>query len=299
MLDIRITRLPDWAYGAPEIPLNLLNNDSWVSSEFPPHFRGICSEADAYRRPMTSTPVGWKFPKFAAPAIGILLFSPCAQSDNLVDSALGFFLGNDSNTARFDLDKARPQPATPEFKANVLHSLPKEGRVTKFKEPQLRKLASLDAILQLHQRQSVYDLAVFESAPKPFAFIGLHQRAVLLISDAALDLLDAEELQATVAHEIGHEYVWTENLEATKHNDVRRLKELELICDGVAILTLRRAGVGPAPLLTATEKITNFNLLSTGQAWNAERYPSAGERRRFAEEVVKWADARQEKVAGK
>lgn len=129
MLDIRITRLPDWAYGAPEIPLNLLNNDSWVSSEFPPHFRGICSEADAYRRPMTSTPVGWKFPKFAAPAIGILLFSPCAQSDNLVDSALGFFLGNDSNTARFDLDKSRPQPVTPDYKAMVLNSLPKEGRL--------------------------------------------------------------------------------------------------------------------------------------------------------------------------
>ena len=247
----------------------------------------------------SSTVACSKFARFTAIAVGLLLFGPSGQSENLVDSALRSFLGNDSNTARFDLDKARPQPVNPEFKANVLNSLPKEGRVTKLKEPRLRKLASLDAILQLHQRQSVYELAVFESGPKPFAFIGLHQRAVLLISDAALDLLDAEELQASVAHEIGHEYIWTENLEATKHNDVRRLKELELICDGVAILTLRRAGVGPAPLLTATEKITNFNLLNTGPGWNAESYPSAGERRRFAQAVVNWAEAHQEKVAAR
>jgi hypothetical protein len=33
-------------------------------------------------------------------------------------------------------------------------------------------------VLQVHQR-SVYDFVVFESAPKPFAFIGLHRRAAL------------------------------------------------------------------------------------------------------------------------
>jgi len=85
--------------------------------------------------------------------------------------------------------------------------------------------------------------------------------------------------------------------EANKRHDNRRLKELELFCDGIAILTLRRVGLGPAPLLTATEKITTFNLLSTAPAWNAEKYPSAGERRRFARAVVKWADAQREKVA--
>ena len=88
-----------------------------------------------------------------------------------------------------------------------MKSLPAEGRVTKLKESQQRKLDSLGVVLQLHQRQSVYEFAVFESAPKPFAFIGLHQRAVLLISDVALDLLETPELQASVAHEIGHEYV--------------------------------------------------------------------------------------------
>jgi hypothetical protein len=107
-------------------------------------------------------------------------------------------------------------------------------------------------------------------------------------------LLDVEELQASVAHEIGHEYVWAEYLEAEKRNDERRLKELELICDGIAILTLRRAGLNPAPLLTAAQKITNYNRLSTGPAANAYRYPSADERNRFAQAIRAWADSRLE-----
>jgi hypothetical protein len=134
---------------------------------------------------------------------------------------------------------------------------------------------------------------VFEALPVPFAFIGLNHRVALLISDAALDLLDVEELQATVAHEIGHEYVWAEYLEAEKRHDERRLKELELICDGIAMLALRRAGLNPAALLTGAQKMTNYNRLS-GPAANAYRYPSADERNRFAHVIRAWADSRLE-----
>jgi len=169
--------------------------------------------------------------------------------------------------------------------------LPKEGRITKLKEPQRQKLDSLGIVLRLHERQTVYEFAIFESAPKPFAFIGLHQRAALLISDLALNLLNAAELQASVAHEIGHEYVWAENLDAAKRNDDRRLKELELICDGIAILTLRRAGIDPVALLTAAEKIAKFNALSTGPSANAHRYPSKDERGKFAQAIITWASS--------
>ena len=220
-----------------------------------------------------------------------LLRSANAHSQNLVDSALRFFVGNDSSTAGFELDKSRPQPVPPDFRASVLAALPKEGRITKLKEPQRQKLDSLGIVLRSHQRQAIYEFAIYESAPKPFAFIGLHQRAVLLISDIALNLLTAAELQASIAHEIGHEYVWAEYLEAARRNDDRRLKELELICDGVAILTMRRAGIDPAALVTATEKIARFNASSTGPSGNAHRYPSDSERRRFAQVIIAWADS--------
>jgi hypothetical protein len=68
--------------------------------------------------PFSSTTACPKFAKFIAAAVGLLLVSPCAQSDNLVDSALRLFLGNDSNTTGFDLDKSRPQPVTSEYKAS-------------------------------------------------------------------------------------------------------------------------------------------------------------------------------------
>ena len=207
-----------------------------------------------------------------------------------MDSALRFFVGNDSSTTGFDLDKSRPQPVPPDFRASVLDALPSEGRITKLKDPQRQKLDSLGIVLRLHQRQPIYEFAIYESAPKPFAFIGLHQRTVLLISDIALNLLTVAELQASVAHEIGHEYVWAEYLEAARRNDDRRLKELELICDGVAILTMRRR-IDPAALVTATEKIARFNASSTGPSGNAHRYPSDSERRRFAQAIIAWADS--------
>lgn len=230
-------------------------------------------------------------PSLGTAILTTLLCSSIAHSQDLVDSALRFFIGDNtnSNTAGFDLDRSRPQPVPPDFRANVLEALPREGRITKLKEPQRQKLDSLGIVLEVHQRRSVYGFAVFESAPKPFAFIGLHQRAALLISDVALNVLDAAELQASVAHEIGHEYVWTAYLEADRRNDIRRLKELELVCDGVAILTLRRAGIDPGALVTAVEKIASFNALSTGPSANAHRYPSDAERRRFARAIITWA----------
>jgi hypothetical protein len=228
----------------------------------------------------------WRLSRLAT---AILITLPCssnAHSQNIVDSALRFFVGNDSSTGGFDLDKSRPQPVPPDFRASVLEALPREGRITKLKEPQRQKLDSLGIVLRLHQRQPIYEFAIYESAPKPFAFIGRHQRAVLLISDIALNLLAPAELQGSVAHEIGHEYVWAEYLDAARRNDDRRLKELELICDGVAILTMQRAGIDPGALVTATEKITRFNASSTGPSANAHRYPSDGERRRFAQAII-------------
>lgn len=63
-----------------------------------------------------SAATGSKFPTLAAAAIGLWLLSPGAQCESLVDSALRFFLGNDSTIPVFDLDKARPQHVTSEYK---------------------------------------------------------------------------------------------------------------------------------------------------------------------------------------
>ena len=230
----------------------------------------------------TVTP-GWRFPRLAAAAIGMLLFNPSAPSQTRVDSAQTALLGTNPSTFVFDLDRLRPAAVPTEFRARVIASLPPDGRVKKLKPAQRAKLASLEPILRLQKRQGVYEFPVYEN---PQASVGLHLGAAVLISEAALNLLDPEELQALVAHEIGHEYVWAQYQAAETQKDSRRLKELELFCDGIAILTLRRAAVDPNYLGSALEKVVLFNRTRVGQSDNDDTYPSMDERKKFAQAVM-------------
>ena len=175
-----------------------------------------------------------------------------------------------------DLDTCRPSPIGPEEKSMVLKSLPTDGEVTQLTQGERGKLRDLTAVLRLHQRDGVYEIKVISV---PQAWTGLHGRAVLLISLSALQLLSSEELQALAAHEIGHEYVWQEYAAAQTHKDIRRLNELELACDTIAVLTLERIGVKPDRLIVGLEKASWFNRERFGWATNESSYPSLKARR--------------------
>jgi hypothetical protein len=70
-----------------------------------------------------------------------------------------------------------------------------------------------------------------------------------------------------------------------------RLQELELLCDGVAVATLRSLGRGPQTLIDAVTKMTRHNerLRAVG---SAERYVSLRQRRHFIEALAAMLDAR-------
>lgn len=219
-------------------------------------------------------------------AIGALLLTSGMRGQSPVESALARFLGTDPQTFVSDLERRRPAAVTQDLKARILGTLPAEGEVKKPKQSAQRKLVSLERVLRMQQRLSVYEIKVIAV---PQAFVGLHARAVVLISDTALDILDAEELQGLVAHEIGHEYVWAQYEAAKGAKDYRRVQELELYCDGVAILTLGEAGVDPSRLLTGLEKLDRFNKQHFGRALNEDYYTSIPERKRFGQAVMAWA----------
>ena len=61
------------------------------------------------------------------------------------------------------------------------------------------------------------------------------------------------------------------------------MRELELVCDAIAVLTLRSAGLDEAALLRALERITGFNRRRFGMADNERSYPALDERRKFVE----------------
>ena len=116
------------------------------------------------------------------------------------------------------LDAARLSPVPADQRARILASLPADGEVLRLDAASRRKLEALEPILRAAQRDSVYETKVIDVL---LAAGAIHEPMVLLISQVALRRLSAEELQALVAHETGHEYVWAEREEAFATGDVR------------------------------------------------------------------------------
>lgn len=182
------------------------------------------------------------------------------------------------------LETARPSPLSTEDMAAILGALPPTGEVTLLEAPGQKKV---DAVRQLltATRRNWYEIKVIDV---PQAAIGLHARAVVLMSAPAIALLSAAELQAMVAHEVGHEYVWAEWHRAHQHADQERLKELELVCDAIAAVTLRQLGMDPSKVIDAIEKVARFNRQRFGSALNEKNYPTLAERRAFARQIQRW-----------
>jgi hypothetical protein len=112
------------------------------------------------------------------------------------------------------------------------------------------------------------------------------------MTEMALDLLSAEELQAVVAHELAHEYFWDEYEHARRRNQYREVQELEMRCDGIAIITLNRLGLDPKHLGSAVSKTRPSN--ETAMAADLLRfYPSSKARAKFMREMIELAKARQ------
>jgi Zn-dependent protease with chaperone function len=208
-----------------------------------------------------------------------------AQNDSVLESAFNFFTRYDAigNLERFD--SARPDPVSQAERERILAMLPTEGDIRDLDTAQRKKIAAVRRVLELHRREAVYVINVVEV---PQAVVALHARAVVLVSEPALDLLDAEELQALVAHEVGHEYFWGEYFRARQDKSQSSLRRLELLCDGFAVITLQRVGVNPKRLTSALEKIARYNRDWFGVALNENDYPAIGERRRFVGRLVEW-----------
>jgi len=223
---------------------------------------------------------------FLMGTFSFMLFSSTAHSQDPVARTLATLSRIDANTFWSDLERFRPMPIQPEVKVAVLAALPAEGEVRNLTKPQQHQLSAARQILRLHQRDFVYDLKVIDV---PYPFVGLHARSVVLISQTALTMITAEELQAGVAHEVGHEYVWSELERARDRRDYERVQELEIFCDAVSVVTMRRAGLDPSRLLSCIEKFVRYMYEYIGHDDNEAFYPTLAERRKFIRSVIKWA----------
>jgi hypothetical protein len=183
------------------------------------------------------------------------------------------------------LETARPAPLTAQARAHVLSVLPPEGEITRLNGSGRRKVAAVGRLLQVMGRDLTHEIKVVEA---PILRVGVYERTVILITETALTLLEAEELQALAAHEIGHEYFTAQYERASELKDKQRLKELELMCDAVALVTLERLHIDPSRLMSAVEKVTRYNRQHFGDAVDESGYPTLSQRGTFARQVIEW-----------
>ncbi len=199
-------------------------------------------------------------------------------SPSPLSEALRFFetLTSGNNDTEI-LRRLRPAPASEPERIRALAEVAPES-VLLPDASERRKLGALEAVLIYHERLDVIEIKLIDV---PMAVVGLHDRAVILVSRPALRLLSVPELQATVAHEMGHEYFWGDDYAMLREqHDTEALQVLELKCDGVAVLTLVALGLDPAHLSRAIEKIGRFNEVPN-ERWRNNGYPHPRDRERF------------------
>jgi hypothetical protein len=220
---------------------------------------------------------------WVAEAVSLLWLAPVASGQTPFSSTVNDLLKSDACTFVKELRAVRP--VSSEMKARVLESLPKKGEVIGLGKSTRRKVASLDRVLRVYQRDSVYEIKVVAVRQ---AFVGLYERAVLVVSEPALALLSVGELQAMAAHEMGHDFASDRYRRAARSQPRGELRSTELFCDAVAAVTLIEVGLDVDGLITGLEKMARFND-QFGAALNEDSYPSLSERKRFAKRVAAWA----------
>lgn len=216
-----------------------------------------------------------------------LEFATCGaiRAEDEVGVALEFFQARRLFTVE-SLRRLLPAGIPESIRLQVLANLPPEGELRPTAS-ESAKLEQIQPVLRAHFRESQIVVKLIDVMQ---AAVGLHARCVLLISRRALNLLNAFELEALAAHEVGHEYFWSEYESAVNNQDPTLARQIELRCDGVAVLTLRELNQSRASLASAIKKLDRFNR-RFGATTNASRYVSESDRFRFQKGLLRLLDA--------
>lgn len=202
--------------------------------------------------------------------------------------ALRFFEALPPGDVEATLRAMRPPQIDDAKRRQLLTTLPGEGELSPDAGEKLQ-LAALQRVLTYHDRHGVLDVKVIDL---PQAGVVFYYRAALLVTRPTFRLLSVAELQAVVAHEIGHEYFWSEDEDTIVAGRPARSQALELKCDGIAALTLLGLRLDVSSLTSAMRKTIEFNE-RLGVTTDTMEYPTASERESFVRALLKMTGTRQ------
>jgi hypothetical protein len=211
--------------------------------------------------------------------------SRAAMSGSVARQALQYFAKTENGDLDDYLKSIRPAGVSADQRVRLVASIRKEDIVS----PSAQRQAKLDAlrpILAYHDRAGI-EVKILRLG---LAWAGMLEGAAVVVSEEAVDVLTAEELQAVIAHELGHEYFAAEYEAARQNKQYDTVKGVELRCDAVAIITMRRLRLNPTSLISGVSKLTKFNE-ARGVKNNPDLVSSVDERRSFCQAMIKLIEA--------
>jgi hypothetical protein len=219
------------------------------------------------------------------PALGQENGRAAALSSSIADRALQYFEKAGKGDLGEYLKSIRPAAVSAGRGAQLVASIKKEDIVS----PSARRQAKLDAlrpILAYHDRAGI-EVKILRLG---LAWAAMLEGAAVVVSEEAVDVLTAEELQAVVAHELGHEYFAAEYEAARKSKQYNIVKEVELRCDAIAVITQSRLRLNPELLLSGVSKLTKFNE-ARGVQNNPNLVSSVDDRASFCRAMIRLIEA--------
>lgn len=209
-----------------------------------------------------------------------------ALSSSVAERTIQYFEKTGKGDLGDYLRSIRPAGVSAQQRARLVMMIRKEDIVSPSAQRQ-SKLDALRPVLEFHERSAV-EVKILRLG---LAWAGMLEGAAVVVSEEAVDILTAEELQAVVAHELGHEYFTAEYEAARKDKQYDKVKEVELRCDALAIITMKSLGLNPNCLSSGVSKLTQFSE-GRGVRNNPNLVTSLDERRGFCEAMIKLAEVR-------
>jgi Zn-dependent protease with chaperone function len=209
-----------------------------------------------------------------------------SQQNREISRVESWFTGKSLAEINSALTRLRPEIVTQSDKAILMRNLPLVNADNRIEDR--RQLDTLNArlarTLKFFERDQIVELIIFRH-PQPIVYS--KPGVVVVISTEILKIVGSDDaaLNGVVAHELAHEYVALEILEALQSRSLSRIRELELFCDAVAVVVMLDLQFDPARYARALKRIATHSQKSAKLNNGENSHPAVGSRLRVISDI--------------